>query len=1176
MKTAKQSIDLEYKGTKKRLNLRTALISLCMFAFVGTSAQTGTVTVKLRNASVKELFSAIEKQTSYRFSYRDVEIKGKGNVTISVTNRELKQLLEGELPKLGLQYAVSGNKIIVTPVVATPSAQSKKVTGKVVDANGEPVIGATVIEQGTSNGTVTDFDGNFSLNVVSNTLLEVSYIGYKSQVLKAVYGKTISVTLKEDTEMLDEVVVVGFGTQKKVNLTGAVGVVSAEELQERPVTNAVQALQGVVPGLQITQTNGSLEDTPSINVRGMTTIGQGTSGSPLVLIDGMEGDLNTINPQDIANISVLKDAAASSIYGSRAPFGVILVTTKSGNKEGKTSINYNNSFRWGTPVNMNHMMNSVDFGSWMNDTFTNGGGSPYFTLDRMEKIVAYRNAKPYSPGRRITDDGTILNGIDSNSNGTWLDPYAYGIDDVDWYSEVYKKWTFSQEHNFSVNGGSAKLNYYASFNYLNQGGFIKVGEEGMQRFNGTAKISSELTDWLDFNYTMRFTRVDYTRPSALTNGMYSDMARQGWPVLPVYDPNGFYYNAATWVPRLEEEGSDRTQTDHSYHQIGFVIEPIKNWITHIDFNYRIKSANRHWDTQLLYNHDVDGNPYMYTRSTNVHEDYYKENYYNFNVYTEFTHSFQEKHNLHVMGGFQAENLKQTQFGLQRSGIMFADKPEVDLTTGLDYEGNEVTPLTNGARNEWTTAGFFARVNYDYKEKYLIEANVRADGTSRFRKGNQWKTFPSVSIGWNIAREDFCNSINDILGTLKLRASYGSLGNQNTTNWYQTYQTMTVGASDGLWLMNGKRPNTATAPGLVSTALTWETVESYNVGLDWGLLGNRLTGSFDYYVRNTKNMVGNAPELPALLGTGVPVTNNTDLRTLGWELSISWNDRLNNGLSYGAKFNVYDSRTKITRYPNNPTNNIWTYIEGRYIGEIWGYSTKGLAHTNQEMQEHLATLPNGGQDALGSDWKAGDIMYEDLNGDGKISGGAETLNDSGDLKVIGNHTPRFLFGLDLNASWRGFDIRAFFQGVMKRDYWQGSTYLFGASSGGQWWATGLSQVTDYFRNEDSWSVQNGYQAVNIDSYLPRPLYSDKNLQAQTRYLQNAAYIRLKNLQIGYTFPIELTNRWGIRSLRLYFSGENLWTGTSLAGQFDPETISGGVGGNAYPLSKTLSCGLNITL
>lgn len=1080
---------------------------------------------------------------------------------------------------LSAGFITSPVSAFATPELSPMTQESLQnkitVSGTVRDASGESVIGASVLEKGTTNGTVTDLDGNFSLSVSEGAILEISFIGYKTQEVKVQPGQTVNITLKEDTEVLDEVVVVGFGTQKKVNLTGSVSVVSSEDIAQRPVTNATQALQGVVPGLQITQTNGSLEDTPSINVRGTTTIGQGTSGSPLVLIDGMEGNLNSVNPQDIASISVLKDAAASSIYGSRAPFGVILVTTKSGSTEGKTTINYNNSFRWGTPMNMNHMMNSVDFASWMNDTFTNGGSGVYFTPERMEQIVGYHNATPYGPGQRIAEDGTILYSLGAGSNGQWLDGYANGIDDIDWYDVIYKKWTFSQEHNFSVNGGTKKLNYYASFNYLDQGGFMNLGEEGLERYNATAKIGSELTEWLRFNYTMRFTREDYKRPSTLTSSLYSDMARQGWPILPLYDRNGYYYSSPSPALGLAEGGVDKKQTDDTYHQISFEIEPIKNWVTHVDFNYHIKSANRHWDSQMLYNHDINGTPYRNTESSNVHEDYYKENYYNFQAYTEYTHAFNEKHNLHVMGGFQAERLKQTQFGLQRNGIMFPGKPEVDLTNGLDINGNPITPSTNGSRNEWTTAGFFARVNYDYEGKYLIEANLRADGTSRFRKGNQWKAFPSVSLGWNIARENFFEPINDVMNTLKLRASYGSLGNQNTTNWYQTFQTMTVGASDGTWLMNGLKPNTATAPGLVSTALTWETIESYNIALDWGLFSNRLTGSFDYYVRNTKNMVGNAPELPAILGTSVPVTNNTDLRTSGWELSVGWNDRLQNGLSYGVKFNVSDARTKIIRYPNNPTNAINTYVEGRYINEIWGYTTIGIAKTDQQMQDHLATLPNGGQDALGSSWAAGDIMYADVNGDGKISAGSGTVGDTGDQKVIGNSTPRYLFGLDLNASWKGFDIRLFFQGVGKRDYWQGSTYLFGAASNGQWWATGLDAVSDYFRNEDSWSVQNGYQSANLDSYLPRPLYSDKNQQCQTGYLQSAAYIRLKNLQIGYTFPARWTNRLGIQNLRVYFSGENLWTGTSLAKQFDPETVSGGSGGNAYPLSKTLSCGLNVT-
>lgn len=1061
--------------------------------------------------------------------------------------------------------------------VESAGAQGKRVTGTVLDKDGIGVIGASVRLEGTSSGTITDIDGKFVLEDMPEIgTLEVSFVGYKAVKLSLQGKSMFNITLKEDTEMLDEVVVVGFGVQKKVNLTGAVSVATSKELESRPVTNVSQALQGIVPGLQITQANGSLEDRPSINVRGTTTIGQGTNGNPLILIDGIESDINAVNPQDIESISVLKDAAASSIYGSRAPFGVILITTKSGNEAGKVTVNYNNSFRIGSPINMKHMMNSVDFGSWMNDTFVNGGGTAFFTNDRMQKIEAYHNAKPYGYSTRITNDGTLLYGIsDNNGDGYWDDGYGHGIDDVDWYDAIYKGHNFSQEHNFSVNGGSQKLNYYASFGYLDQGGLMKISEENYIRYNATAKIGSQITNWLKFNYSSRFSREDYQRPVALSNGLYENMARQGWPMLSVHDRNGYYYDTASPALDLAEGGTHNKQTDNISQQVMLELEPIKNWVTRATFNYRILSYNLHQDRQMRYNHDVNGNPYVYATGSSVREELNKENHYNFSVTSEYTQSFNKKHNLHVMAGFQAEDLKQTYFALQRNGVLFPNKPEVDLTTGLDYNGNPVTPSTNGQRNEWAVAGVFGRINYDYDGRYLLEGNLRYDGSSRFRPGNQWKLFSSISAGWNISRESFFEPLKNVIDILKLRVSYGTLGNQNTNNWYQTYSTMSVISAGGGWLFNGIRPNVAFAPGLVSETLSWETIETYNIGLDWGLFNNRLTGSFDYYVRNTLDMVGNAPQLPAVLGTSVPVANNTDLRTSGWELSLGWQDYLTNGLNYGIKFNLYDSRAKITRYPNNPTNAIGTYIEGRYINDIWGYTTIGIAKTDKDMNAHLATLPKGGQDALGSNWGSGDIMYKDINGDGKISGGSGVLGDTGDMIVIGNSTPRFHFGLDLNAAWKGFDVRMFFQGVMKRDYWAGNTYLFGANGGGQWWATGLEQVHDYFRDENSWSVINGYQGTNYDSYLPKPRYSNQNLQAQTRYLQNAAYIRLKNLQIGYTIPTPIIQKWYIQNIRIFFSGENLWTGTGLANQFDPETIST-MNGNGYPLQRTLSFGLNITL
>lgn len=1037
--------------------------------------------------------------------------------------------------------------------------QQISVSGVVVDNQGNPVIGASVLEEKTSNGTITNLDGEFKLTVAAGAMLKITFIGYKDVLVKASDVKDLKIVLEEDTETLDEVVVVGFGTQKKVNLTGSVAVVGQEEIASRPVTTATQALQGLVPGLQISTSNGSLESSSSINIRGTGTIGQGSSGSPLVLIDGMEGDINTLNPQDIENISVLKDAAASSIYGSRAPFGVILITTKKGGK-GKTSISYNNNLRWNSPVLKPEIMDSYTFASYYNIANMNSGSGVFFDDEHMQRI------KDYQAGKITTQ--IIAQG------DKWANGYNEGNANYDWYDIYYKDKAFAQEHNITLSGGTNKLGYYVSMGYLGQDGLLDVGNESMSRYNLALKINADLLSWVKMNYSMRFIRKINERPSDLTDTFYTKLAMQGWPTLPLYDPNGYYYGAgACPYLLLKDGGQSRIEADDTSHQLAFILEPVKNWKTHVELNYRIFDQDWHWDQQVVYAYDVNGNPYPSQRlESQVHEDHRKDNYWNVNVYTDYTYTLKEKHNFHGLLGFQAEELNKTVFGVNRKGIIVPDLPEIDITTGLDSNGNPIPPTVNGSRASWSTAGFFGRINYDYDGKYLAEVNLRYDGTSRFRRDQRWNLFPSFSLGWNIARESFWESLSDKVNTLKLRLSYGELGNQNTTNWYQTYQVINVSAASGTWLQNGVKPTTAAAPGLVSTALGWETIRTYNVGLDFGLFDNRLRGSFDYFIRNTNDMVGNAPELPNILGTAVPVTNNTDLRTQGWELELGWNDRLNNGLGYAVRMTLSDAKTKITSYPNNPTNSLGQTLEGHELGEIWGYETIGIAKSQEEMDAHLASLPNGGQNALGSNWSAGDIMYADLNGDGKISAGASTLADPGDRKVIGNNTPRYLLGLDLSADWKGFDFRAFFQGVLKRDYWQGSFYFWGAHDD-IWWSCGLTDHTDFF-------IAESYEAfeANTDAYYPRPLWKEgqKNRQVQTRYLQDASYVRLKNLQLGYTLPATLTKKINIQKLRFYVSGENLLTFTKMANMFDPETVGGGASnGNAYPLSRTISVGMNLT-
>ena len=1060
----------------------------------------------------------------------------------------------------------------MVPVAERVQQTSVKIKGTVKDAIGEPVIGANVKLKGTTQGTITDIDGNFTLNVPNTKgILQVSYIGYTNQEVPLNGKSVVAVVLREDTEMLDEVVVVGFGTQKKVNLTGSVGIASAKDLESRPVMNATQALQGVVPGLQITTNSGELDKNMNINIRGAGTIGDGSSASPLILIDGMEGDINTVNPQDIENISILKDASSSSIYGSRAPFGVILITTKKG-KAGKATINYNNSFRFSSPMNMPQMMDSYTFANYFNAASVNSSWGTQFSDATMRKMLDFQAAGGSSKG-----------GMDKNEDrGVWEpDIYIKGYANTDWFSEIYKDNNFSQEHNMSISGGSEKISYYASLGYLSQSGALRHGNDGLKRYNVTGKINAELTSWLDFGYNIRFVRTDNDRPSAFTSGLYSNVGRQTWPNLPVYDENGYYFNAPSPTAGLALGGVRNVQQDRIYHQGTFTLEPIRNWQTHVEFNYSTYTADVRETGLPYYNHDIYGKEINTKGTSSFYQDRTKENYLNLNIYSDYSMTLNDAHNFKIMGGFQAEEMKQSFFSAKAYGLLFEDLPELDLTSSTDGAGKTKIPEVNGKRNEWATAGFFGRLNYNYKEKYLAEVNIRYDGTSRFRKGNQWNVYPSFSLGWNIARETFWQPVEDVVNTFKFRASYGELGNQNTNVWYPTYRTLEVKSANGDWLQGGLKPNTARIGDLVSTTLTWETVRTWNVGFDWGMFNNCLTGSFDFYTRYTDNMVGPAPDLPNTLGIKQPKTNNCDLKTVGWELELAWNDRLKNGLGYGVKFVLSDAQSFIESYPSNATHSIWNHNAGRKMGEIWGFETIGIAKTKEEMDAHLEKV--GGQ-PFGSEWNAGDIMYKDLDGKPGITKGAETLEDHGDLKVIGNNTPRFHFGIDLTANWKGFDVRAFFQGVMKRDVWNGTNMFWGVKAD-MWWSSGFKEHGDYFRAEPT-GLPGHEIPANLDAYYPRPLFrSGMNQETQTRYLQDASYIRLKNLQIGYTLPTSWTRSIGISNCRLFVSGENVWTGTSLTKLFDPETITGGGndghwatkgGGNAYPLSKTWSFGINVTL
>ncbi len=1032
------------------------------------------------------------------------------------------------------------------------------VSGTVCDAAGAPIPGvAVIVSSGEGRiGTSTDARGVYRIDPGQGKTLTFSSIGYVSKSVDILGRSVIDVTLEDDLKLLDESVVVGFATQRKVNVTGAVATLKSDKLENVPVNNPVLALQGQIPGLSIKQTSGQMSKQATITLRGQGTIGQGSSGSVLVLIDGMEGDLYTLNAQDIENISVLKDAAASSIYGSRAPFGVILVTTKNG-RQGKTQINYNNSFRFNTPVNLPHSADSYSWALYFNDCANNDGNADDIGAARLQRIKDYQ-------------DGVISYNTIPVGN-QWGTAYTEGNDNIDYYDVFYKDVSMSQEHNVSISGGDARTNWYISGNYLKDDGLFRFENQdldGSDRLSVFGKLETRAYDWLKIGFSSRFIRDGYHEPTALSDDTLWYFGQYLWPVAPLYDPNGNLFNDLAL--RFSRGGQRTISNTTSATQFNFEITPLKGWRIVGDLNYRYRSYFNKVVDKEVWQTCIDGvsKGSSWDYHTGVASDVGRNQYINTNLYTDYETHIGD-HYFKAMGGVQAESYDILTTFAKREGLIVPEMPWIDATSGM-YDGEEVSPVVGGGASEWRTLGFFGRLNYNYKEKYLVEANLRYDGSSRFAAGRRWGLFPSLSLGWNMAKEPFfADAVSDIQ-TLKFRLSYGSLGNQNTTSWYPTYSIMNFASSSGAWLIDGKKQNIAWPASLISSSLTWETVKTWNAGLDVAAFDGRLSAALDLYVRKTEDMVGPADELPVILGTSVPYTNNTDMKTRGFDFEISWNDRAFGELDYGVRFVLSDAVTEITKY-SNPSKTLGTYYNGMKLGDFWGYETVGIARTDEEMLDHLISLPNGGQNAIGANWQAGDIMYKDLNGDGKIDAGSWTTEDHGDQRVIGNMTPRFNYGLDLNFAWRGIDLRVFLQGVGKRDFFQHGKYFFGSCGWSKWGTMVLKQHLDYFRDDPESPL-----GLNTDSYYPRPYFdTEKNVQWQTGYVQDASYLRLKNLQVGYTIPGSFTRKFGVEKLRLYFSGENLATFTRMTDLFDPETVGENETGNVYPLSKTWSCGLSVT-
>lgn len=1017
------------------------------------------------------------------------------------------------------------------------------IKGSVTSDSGEPLTGVTVKVSGGGNGTVTDIEGNFSVNAAPGSLLTFSYTGFKPQTVKAQEG--MQVVLQSSVNDLNEVVVVGYGTQKKANLTGAVASVNGNVLENRPISNIGQGLQGVVPNLNVSMGHGGAPGAgASFNVRGTTSL---NGGEPLVLVDNVQMDANLVNPDDIESISVLKDAASAAIYGARAAYGVILITTKKGKLNSRPTVQFSASGYWQSPAVEMHNVNSLDYLKMIDIAYQNSGGSGHYF-----NPLVYEYTEKYVNG---TYDQPVF--FDKSYSA-----FKYGYNgNTDWWNELYKT-SFSQIYNASISGGSQKTRYYVSLGSNNQGGILKATDEKYNKYNANINVTSELTPWMEVSAKIAHTYTTEMHPTGGTTAMnntaysglsaYSGMMKSDLsPLMPVKHPDGHYAGQGNFtnpVAIQAQGGNARYRQNDLWMTAGVKLTPIKGLIVNADYtwNYYGWASTQH--VRNFYDYTaVPGteNYYPWTNPSSVTRSNSDDYYSSFNAFAEYNLSLgNNDHNMKFMVGYNQEKKRTQYYYAGRKDLIDPENPAINQAIGdMAIDGN---------MGQWAVNGTFARFNYDYKGRYLLELNGRYDGSSKFKKGHRYQFFPSISAAWRLSEEKFFEGVKSWWDNMKLRVSYGSLGNQAVNGNFPYLATYGINTKYGA-LLGGGRPVAVFAPGLVSSSFTWETVNQIDFGFDAAFLRNRLSASFDWYRRNTKDMLTDGEVLPAVLGASVPRQNAANLKTVGWELSLEWNDRLANGLSYHVKGVLSDYQSTITKF-NNPTGLISQYYVGRKMNEIWGYVSNGLFQTEQEANAHA------NQSYLyGGKWTAGDVRFEDLDGNNKIDIGDNTLANPGDRKIIGNSTPRFAFGITAGLEYKGIDFEMFWQGIGKRDWFPGS------GSAAYWgftneWQTPLTTSLDYWTPE------------NTNAFFPRLGWANGgNRNTSTRYLQNASYCRLKNVTLGYTLPRNILDKIGVSRLRVYVTGENLLTFTSLIKAFDPETLNN----MTYPINRKIAVGLNLT-
>ena len=1126
------------------MRITTFLLLVCVFCTFAenTHSQNARVSINKKNVQLETVLNEIEHQTDYLFIYNN-QVNVNKKVSLKAKNQPVSKVLEELLADSDITYSVEGNHIVLgKQTMAAAPQQSSTIRGKVIDTNGAPVIGANIVEKGTTNGTTTDVEGNFSINAKSGSTLVITFIGYVREEVKANAGRRMEIILQEDSETLEEVVVVGYGTMKKADLTGSVATVGSEVIEDRPLTNLGAGLQGAIANLNISSSNGAPGTGSKFNIRGTTNL---SGGEPLILVDGIEMDPNLINPQDVKDVTVLKDAASASIYGARAAFGVILITTKTGFVSQKPVVSLSANYSINVPTVHANYMNSMEYTQWMNDANTTSNGSNYFDDITMEHVRNYYNDPVNNlPVFHHPDDAASK--------------YRY-CGNTDWYEALNKKSYPMQQYNISVQGGSETAKYMTSAGMFQQDGISKWTDEDYKRFNVLQHVNYKVNNWLQVGLRATLSMVKMnTGPQNKygSNSLGATIPGDSRPLMPVYHPDGhfasycgdgYFTNQAAW---LSQGGSAEMRNNNMYATAFAKLNPFEGLEINFDYTYNYYNYSFKNHVREYIDYDADGNQgsiFPHTSPNQVSYNKRESQYDVFNAYATYKKKINKVHALEGMIGFNQENATYKGVGLSRNNLIANDIPFLNLATG--------DRSTSDYMNQWAIRGAFFRLFYAYDDKYLVQVNGRYDGSSRFPKDDRFAFFPTFSLGWRLSQEKFWKPIAHIVNDFKIRGSYGALGNQvllqgGNDMYYPYISTYTTGEVG--YLFSGEKQMGVYAPGLVSDQLTWETVKQWDLGFNFSMFDSKLTGEFDYYVRTTEDMLTKSKTLPSILGVSEPQMNAADLRTSGWEVALTWKSALQNGLAYSATLSLSDYQAEITKY-DNPTKNLSdNYYEGKKLGEIWGFVTDGLFQSDEEASSWNQSK------IVGYTQYAGDIKFADLNGDGEVTRGENTVNNSGDLKIIGNETPRYNFGIRGTAEYKGFDFTLFFQGTMKRDIIPSKTFYLSHYTSE--WSVPQKMNYDYWREN------------NRDAFFPRARMNGSAVnENQTRFMLNGAYIRCKQLALGYTIPKYITEKAKISKLRVYFNADNLFEFSGMPDTFDPELATV----NAYPFIRSFSFGANLT-